>query len=107
MNADGFIPFPEDSTDEDTHSLVRAKEGAKTRVMAAVGYTASSMTVVSMPNQDPQRDDSTPAPIPSTEPPASTTGDDDINTNPYADPDTNTDEDTSTNTNANANATTN
>ncbi|CAB1100674.1 unnamed protein product [Ectocarpus sp. CCAP 1310/34] len=75
--------------------------------MAAVGYTTSSITVVSMPDQDPQRDNSTPAPIPSTEPPASRTGDDDTNTNSCAELDSggHTDDDTSTNTNATATAT--
>ncbi|CAM9435686.1 unnamed protein product, partial [Ectocarpus sp. 12 AP-2014] len=61
---------------EDAHSLVRADEGAKLNLEAAVRYTATSMTVVSTPNHDAHQTYSSPAPIPSTEPVALTTGDD-------------------------------
>ncbi|CAN0104654.1 unnamed protein product [Ectocarpus sp. 12 AP-2014] len=50
LYADSFIPFPEDATNVDTHSLVRAKEGAKLNFEAAVRYPAVSITVVSTPD---------------------------------------------------------
>ncbi|CAM9236862.1 unnamed protein product [Ectocarpus sp. 4 AP-2014] len=76
LAADEYIPFPDDGTDEDAHSLVRAGEGAKLDFEAAVRYTSASMTVVSTPDQDAHQKYSSPAPVPSTEPVASTTGDD-------------------------------
>ncbi|CAM9276267.1 unnamed protein product [Ectocarpus sp. 8 AP-2014] len=97
LAADEYIPFPDDGTDEDAHSLVRADEGAKLDFEAAVRYTAASMTVVSTPDHDAHQKYSSPAPIPSTEPVASITGGDntanshgtlDTGTNPHATPDT-------------------